>query len=60
MSWEWDVEPHGCMRLLGLFVTRMVAAMRSGSGRVSRIYWKRGTNQPLRCRANDSSNHNHG
>jgi len=23
MSWEWDVEPHGCMRLLGPFITRM-------------------------------------
>jgi hypothetical protein len=23
MSWAWDVEPHGCMRLLGPFVTRL-------------------------------------
>jgi hypothetical protein len=23
MSWEWDVEPHGCMRLLGPLVTRL-------------------------------------
>ena len=23
MSWEWDVEPHGCMKLLGPFITRM-------------------------------------
>ena len=23
MSWEWEVEPHGCMKLLGPFVTRM-------------------------------------
>jgi Polyketide cyclase / dehydrase and lipid transport len=23
ISWNWDVEPHGCMRLLGPFITRM-------------------------------------
>lgn len=23
MSWEWEVEPHGCMRLLGPLITRM-------------------------------------
>lgn len=23
MSWEWAVEPHGCMKLLGPFVVRM-------------------------------------
>ena len=23
MSWEWDVEPHGFMKLLGPFITRM-------------------------------------
>jgi hypothetical protein len=23
MSWAWEVEPHGCMRLLGPFVARM-------------------------------------
>ena len=23
MTWEWDVEPHGCMKLLGPFITRM-------------------------------------
>ena len=23
MSWQWEVEPHGCMRLLGPFVTYM-------------------------------------
>jgi Polyketide cyclase / dehydrase and lipid transport len=23
MSWAWDVEPHGRMRLLGPFITRM-------------------------------------
>ena len=33
MSWEWDVQPHGCMRLLGPLVTRM------GSRNEERI-WK--------------------
>ena len=23
MSWEWELEPHGCMRVLGPIVTRM-------------------------------------
>ena len=23
MSWDWEVEPHGCMKLLGPFITRM-------------------------------------
>ena len=23
MSWEWEVEPHGCMKLLGPFITHM-------------------------------------
>jgi hypothetical protein len=60
MSWAWDVEPHGCMRLLGPFVARMSRRNEERIWASPKNLLKRRTNQPLRFRARDSSNRNHG